>query len=406
MYNFAMYIYVALMRFAALFNPKARKMVEGHRQIWGLLRKKIVVNEKYVWLHAASLGEFEQGRPLMEAIRRNYPQYCIVLTFFSPSGYEVRKNYPGADIICYLPFDLRSNVHKFLTIVRPKMAVFIKYEFWLNYLTQLHKHNIPTYIVSSIFRSEQIFFRWYGGIFRKALSCFDRIFVQDISSKKLLASIGVRNTVVTGDTRFDRVLDIREQAKDLPLVGQFAGNASHVFVAGSSWPADEQFILPYFNEHPEMKLIIAPHEIHESHIQFITSRLTRHYMLYSQINGVNIADVDCLIIDCFGLLSSIYRYGDIAYIGGGFGAGIHNTLEAAVYEIPVIFGPNYGKFKEAKELIAAGGGFSVNSCDEFNSLVTGFIQDFDLLETAGRCAGEYVTSLTGATKRVIRALKL
>jgi 3-deoxy-D-manno-octulosonic-acid transferase len=377
----------------------------------GILRDKIDHNAKYIWFHASSLGEFEQGRPMMEKIKANYPQYKILLTFFSPSGYEVRKNYSGADVICYLPFDTPFKVKKFLRLANPYMAIFIKYEFWANYLTELKKRNVPTYIISAIFRPNQLFFRWYGKPYRKALHCFNHLFVQDKASSELLASYGINHVSVEGDTRFDRVLDVQKQAKPISLVEQFIknkeGEKQFTLVVGSSWPQDEEFIIRYFNEHPEMKLIIAPHEIDSGHLLDIHSQLKRPSVrLSDNTSEQHIAGKDCLIIDSFGLLSSIYRYGDIAYIGGGFGKGIHNILEAAVYGIPVLFGPKYQKFKEAKDIIAIGGGFSVSNGTSFQEKMNELLTYRHLLKSAGQAAGDFVQNNAGATDKIIAQLPL
>ena len=400
LYNLAILIYDILVHLAAPFSRKPRKMMKGHWVVYELLRQQREKNANYIWFHAASLGEFEQGRPLMEEIRAKHPSYKILLTFFSPSGYEVRKNYKGADIVCYLPFDKPRNVKKFLGIAKPCMAFFIKYEFWKNYLDALHKRHIPVYSVSSIFRRDQIFFKWYGGTYRDVLRDFDYLFVQNEASKRFLAKIGITQVSVVGDTRFDRVMQIRSEAKQLPLVEKFKGN-SLVMVAGSSWEPDEELFLEYFNAHPEMKLIIAPHVIDENHLVQIISKLERPYVRYSKADETNVANADCLIIDCFGLLSSIYRYGEIAYIGGGFGVGIHNTLEAAVYGVPVIFGPKYHKFMEATQLIEANGGFSIKTYDELSTLLDRMTNDNQYLSEVGHNAGHYVTSNAGATQKIM-----
>ena len=374
--------------------------MKGHWVVYELLRQQLEKDARYIWFHAASLGEFEQGRPLIEKIRAKYPDYRILLTFFSPSGYEVRKNYRGADIVCYLPFDKPRNVRKFLDLVNPCMAFFIKYEFWKNYLDELHKRRIPVYSVSSIFRRGQIFFKWYGGTYRNVLRNFDHIFVQNERSQRYLAKIGINRVTVVGDTRFDRVLQIREEAKDLPLVELFKNNTM-TFVAGSSWQPDEDLFIEYFNQHPEVKLIIAPHVIDENHLVEIIRKLKRPYVRYTRADEKNVRKADCLIIDCFGLLSSIYRYGEIAYIGGGFGVGIHNTLEAAVYGIPVIFGPKYQKFQEAVQLLEAKGGFSVKSYEELKALLDRMLEDESFLRETGTNAGTYVTGNAGATDKVL-----
>ncbi len=371
LYNIAIHIYGFLVRLAALFGQKPKQMVQGHREVYTKLRQGIEADRDYLWFHAASLGEFEQGRPLMEKIRAQYPEYRIILTFFSPSGYEVRKNYEGADIICYLPFDKPRNVLKFLDLAQPKMAFFIKYEFWKNYLDELHKRRIPTYSVSSIFRKNQVFFQWYGGTYRNVLKNFDHLFVQNETSKRFLAKIGITRVTVVGDTRFDRVKQIQDQAKELPIVERFKGD-SPTFVAGSSWGPDEDLFIEYFNQRPDMKLIIAPHVIDESHLNEIIGKLKRPYRRYTEATEANVQEVDCLIIDCFGLLSSIYRYGEVAYIGGGFGVGIHNILEAAVYGIPVLFGPKYDKFMEARQLIDCKGAYSIQEYSQLESLIDRF----------------------------------
>lgn len=403
LYNFGIYTYKQLVNIASFRNLKARKMKQGHKEIFHYLAQNADPEGGYIWIHASSLGEFEQGRPIIEAIKAHYPEQKIAITFFSPSGYEVRKNYPKADLICYLPFDLPNNVNRFLNILKPKQAIFIKYEFWGNYLNALAKRNIPTYIISAIFRPSQIFFRPYGSYFRRILQNFEHLYVQDENSKKLLKDIGITKVSVTGDTRFDRVLEIRSQAKELPLIEQFS-KGNFTLIAGSSWPKDEEIFIDYFNRHPEMKLIIAPHEIHEEHIQFILSRLNRTAIRYTQADEKNIQKADCIIIDCFGLLSSIYRYGQVAYVGGGFGAGIHNVPEAAVYGIPVIFGPNHKKFKEAKELIIAGGGFSISRSEDFELVMDRLLENKEFLSKAGITAGQYIQNNSGASKKILKKL--
>ena len=400
MYSFVIYIYLLAVKIVSLFNKKVRLMVNGHAAVFKILRENIKEGEPYIWFHAASLGEFEQGRPLMERIRRQYPEYKILLTFFSPSGYEVRKNYEGADVICYLPFDTPRNVKRFLNIANPCMAFFIKYEFWQNYLKALQRRHIPVYSVSSIFRREQIFFRWYGGRYYKVLTRFTHLFVQNEVSKELLGKLGIRNVTVVGDTRFDRVMEIMQQAKQLPLVEAFKQDYT-VFVAGSSWPPDEDLFIEYFNAHPQLKLIIAPHVIGESHLSEIIGKLKRPYLRYTQANEENVKQADCLIIDCYGLLSSIYRYGEIAYIGGGFGVGIHNVLEAAVYGVPVMFGPNNKRFREAQQLLQSGGGFEIHDETDFNALTDKLLTDATFLKQAGDAAGHYVKGNAGAADKVL-----
>ncbi|MDR1919421.1 MAG: 3-deoxy-D-manno-octulosonic acid transferase, partial [Tannerellaceae bacterium] len=370
-YTLAIHLYALLVELLSPFHKKARMMRFGQWKTNAILREQIDRKARYIWFHASSLGEFEQGRPMMEKIKELHPQYKILLTFFSPSGYEVRKNYPGADVICYLPFDTPYKVRKFIHLANPCMAIFIKYEFWANYLSELKRRQIPVYSISAIFRRRQLFFRWYGRPYLKTLHCFDHLFVQDAASADLLAAHGIRHVTVSGDTRFDRVMDVQKHARPVPLVEAFVkgadGEKRTTLVAGSSWPRDEELFIRYFNEHPEIKLIIAPHEIDRGHLLEIHARLKRPSVRFSDACEKDVAGKDCLIIDSFGLLSSIYRYGDIAYIGGGFGKGIHNILEAAVYGIPVLFGPAHHKFKEARDLIAAGGAFPISDETTFRA---------------------------------------
>ena len=418
-YNIVIYFVLWGIAIASLFNEKVRKMWRGEREAFKILKQKVDPSAKYVWFHAASLGEFEQGRPLMERIRKEYPQYKILLTFYSPSGYEVRKNYEGADIICYMPVDTRLNAIRFLRLVRPVMAFFIKYEFWSNFLHILKHRNIPTYSVSSIFREDQVFFKWYGRSYAGVLKCFTRFFVQNEESKRLLEGIGIKDVDVVGDTRFDRVLQIKEAAKQLPICEAFrTGVASSqsadvphtdfkVFVAGSSWPPDENIFIPFFNEHKDWRLLIAPHVIAEEHLKLILSLIKdKKVVRYTQTTPEEAAEADVLIIDCFGLLSSMYNYGDVAYIGGGFGVGIHNTLEAAVWNMPVIFGPNNKKFQEAQGLLKSGGGFEINTYEDFSGLMNSLMNDEAFLKQAGDKAGAFVAHLAGATDKVLASVKL
>lgn len=418
-YNIVIYFVLCGIAIASLFNEKVRKMWRGEREAFKILKQKVDPNAKYIWFHAASLGEFEQGRPLMERIRKDYPQYKILLTFYSPSGYEVRKNYEGADIICYMPVDTRLNAIRFLRLVRPVMAFFIKYEFWSNFLHILKHRNIPTYSVSSIFRENQVFFKWYGRSYAGVLKCFTRFFVQNEESKRLLEGIGITAVDVVGDTRFDRVLQIKEAAKQLPICEAFrTGVASSqsadvphhdfkVFVAGSSWPPDENIFIPFFNEHKDWRLLIAPHVIAEEHLKLILSLIKgKKVVRYTQTTPEEAAEADVLIIDCFGLLSSMYNYGDVAYIGGGFGVGIHNTLEAAVWNMPVIFGPNNKKFQEAQGLLKSDGGFEINTYEDFSGLMSSLMNDEAFLKQAGDKAGAFVAHLAGATDKVLASVKL
>ncbi len=404
MYNLAIYIYLLAVKFVGLFSKKVKLMRKGHKEVFDILRKQIDKDSQYLWFHAASLGEFEQGRPLIERIRKAHPHYKILLTFFSPSGYEVRKNYEGADVVCYLPFDTPRNVRRFLDLARPSMAFFIKYEFWQNYMKGLQKRNIPTYSVSSIFRPNQVFFRWFGGRYYKVLTRITHFFVQNEESVRLLATRGITNATVVGDTRFDRVLEINQAAKQLPLVERFKGECTRVLVAGSSWQPDEELFIEYFNRHPEMKLIIAPHVVNDNHLAWIESKLNRPSMRYTRAldTGADLSRVDCLIIDCYGLLSSIYRYGEVSYVGGGFGVGIHNVLEAAVYGIPVLFGPNNQRFREARQLLAGGGAFEVHDATDFHATMDRLFTDKAFLAQSGERAGHYVSDNAGAADAVLK----
>ena len=405
MYNVLIYLYLLGVAIYSLFDKKVRKMWRGEREAFAVLKANVDADAKYVWFHAASLGEFEQGRPLMERLRRDHPEYKILLTFFSPSGYEVRKNYEGADIICYLPLDTPVNALRFLRLVKPVMAFFIKYEFWYNYLHILKHRKVPVYSISSIFRPQQVFFRWYGREYSHVLRCVTHFYVQNEESAQLLASLGLKNTTVVGDTRFDRVLQIKEAAKQLPIAEAFA-KGHKVFVAGSSWPPDEDVFSGYFNSHDDWRIIIAPHVIGSDHLRQIRSKLKMPTVLYTETTPEEAASARCLVINCFGLLSSIYQYGQVAYVGGGFGVGIHNVLEAAVWSMPVIFGPNNQRFQEAQGLMKAGGGFEVDSEDNFAKLMDGFSADAARLQDVSQKAGTFVMGQAGATESIMSSLGL
>jgi len=408
MYNIIMHLYELGVFVYSFFSDKVRKMWKGERNAVRVLREKVDPNAKYIWFHAASLGEFEQGRPLIEQIRHDYPEFKILLTFFSPSGYEVRKNYEHADIVTYLPIDTVVNARRFLRAVHPVMAFFIKYEFWYNYMHILRHRNVPVYSVSSIFRDGQVFFQWYGREYAHVLKCFTRFYVQNEESRRLLSTIGINDVEVVGDTRFDRVIQIKQASKQLPIVESFVGvkdSDVNVFISGSSWPPDEEIFIKYFNEHTDWKLIIAPHVVSEGHLQQIISLIKGKKVLrYTQADEKSAAEADVLIIDCYGLLSSIYHYGQVAYIGGGFGVGIHNVLEAAVWNVPVIFGPNNKRFDEAQGLLANGGGYEISSYSDFNSIMDKFRTDSDFLHTSGETAGKYVRELSGATTKILSSI--
>ncbi|KGF23683.1 3-deoxy-D-manno-octulosonic acid transferase [Prevotella bivia DNF00188] len=411
MYNIIMYLIQFGIVVGSYFNKKLRKMLDGEREAIKQIREKVDPDAQYIWFHAASLGEFEQGRPLIEKVHKEHPEYKILLTFFSPSGYEVRKNYTGADIITYLPIDTITNARAFLRAIRPVMAFFIKYEFWYNYLHILQHRGVPTYSVSSIFRPNQIFFKWYGRNYGRVLQCFTHFFVQNEESQQLLAGIGFKNSTVVGDTRFDRVLQIKEASKQLPIVDSFVHIHEEkkplTFVAGSSWPPDEAIFIEYFNTHPSWKLIIAPHVIGEDHLKQIISLLkNKKVVRYTQTTETDAANADVLIIDCFGLLSSIYRYGEVAYVGGGFGVGIHNVLEAAVWSIPVIFGPNNAHFAEAQGLKHNGGGFEIHNLEDFSKYIQRFEVETNFRLERGIAGGKYVAALAGASNKVLNNIQL
>jgi 3-deoxy-D-manno-octulosonic-acid transferase len=403
LYNFAIFIYSLLIKFSSLFNSKAKLWIQGGKNLLTRISQEIDINHNIIWFHAASLGEFEQGRPVMEAFRKKYPSYKILLTFFSPSGYEIRKNYEGADYIYYLPLDTRKNALRFVQHVNPKMAVFVKYEFWFNYIQVLQQKQIPIFIISAIFRKEQHFFKWYGGWFRKMLGKITFFFVQNDESFELLRSIRIEQVMKTGDTRFDRVLEIARNRKSFPLVETFS--AGHkILLAGSSWPPDEELIqkLPI---NKDLKIIIAPHEIHEEHIVSIENKFNHVKTLrYSKADENNILQTEVLIIDGMGFLSSLYQYCDIAYIGGGFGKAIHNILEAVTFGKPVIFGPMYHKFKEAVDLIQKGGAFTVSNENEFNEIFIRLATDSDFYQNASKICLKFVEENSGATAIIMSKL--
>ena len=399
-YNIGIALYSFLIRLVSPFNQKAKLLRTGRKESLKLL-KSISINDPVVWIHAASLGEFEQGRPIIEAVKKDHPNYKVVLTFFSPSGYEVRKNYDLADHVFYLPADTKRNAKKLIGAINPKKVFFIKYEFWYHYLNALKRRNIPVYGVSMIFREKQSFFQWYGSWFKKMLGCFTKFYVQDETSGQLLSGIGVENYSVAGDTRFDRVRDIAKASSEIDLVDRFVGDCNKVIVAGSTWAPDEDILFEYLEkEGQDVKLVIAPHEIHESHIKQIESKLSIPYSRFTK-ETENINDCRVLIIDTIGMLSSIYKYGQVAYIGGGFGVGIHNTLEAATYSMPVFFGPNYKKFREARDLIEVGGGFSIQNGSEFQTGMEQLWADEEYLKDASLKAGQYVNKMCGATRKIM-----
>ncbi|MCD8266839.1 MAG: 3-deoxy-D-manno-octulosonic acid transferase [Prevotellaceae bacterium] len=406
LYTLGIYLYALGVVLASPFYRKARLMVKGRFNAYRTLRAKVEKGARYVWFHAASLGEFEQGRPLMERLRSEHPEFKILLTFFSPSGYEVRKHYDGADIICYLPFDTYGNVLSFFRLVKPEMAFFIKYEFWMNYILGCRLRKIPVYSVSSLFRPDKVFFHWYGWAYAKVLRCVTHFFVQDQQSLELLRRKGIEsNVTVVGDTRFDRVTDICREAKQLPLLKAFK-QGGLVLVAGSTWPPDEELLISYFNAHPELRLVIAPHVVSESRLRHIEGMLRRPSVRYHEANNESARNAEALIIDGYGLLSSVYRYGEIAYVGGGFGAGIHNVPEAAVYGVPVLIGPNNKGFAEALALLRLGGCFEVRDQESLNETMHLLTSDPEALSKASDASRSYIQGNAGAADAIFRKLGL
>lgn len=404
LYNLGIKAFATGARIAAHRSPKIKKMIIGQRNTLAdlkHLRLSVAPDGFDVWFHAASLGEFEQVRPIIERLRREFPEKKILLTFFSPSGYDIRHNYDKVDCVAYLPFDTPRLVSQFLKDARPKMAIFAKYEFWGNYLQQLRQAGIPTYIISSIFRPKQRFFKPWGDMFRKMLECYSRLYVQDEDSRKLLNGIGIDNVTVAGDTRFDRVTDIMATAHDVTEIESFLKASPFTLIAGSSWQPDEAIYIPWLKSHPDVKAIIAPHEFDQERLSALRQQLgednTKFLSEIKVQTTENLDNIRYLIIDCFGLLSSIYRYGDAAIIGGGFGAGIHNLNEAAVYGIPVLFGPNHKKFKEAGELLARGGGFTFANANEFNAQMDTLFADSNARIKSGKAAGQYIKDSIGAS---------
>lgn len=403
LYNIGIGLYYLLVLIISPFKRKAKLWIEG-RSNWQVnLKAAISPNYPVAWFHCASLGEFEQGRPLIEAYRESHPGHRILLTFFSPSGYEVRKNYSGADYVFYLPLDTPWNAKKFLAIVNPVIAVFIKYEFWYHHLRQLKRNKIPTFVISAIFRPNQVFFKWYGAWYRKVLFGFNHIFVQNEISVLLLQKIGISNATVAGDTRFDRVSANAQKAEELPVLESFCGD-SNVIVAGSTWPKDDELLVEYIKSAPEnLKLVLVPHEIDPKQIEAFEKMVGVSTIRYTRGNK-NVESAKILIIDMVGILAAAYRYATIAYVGGGFGVGIHNTLEPATYGIPVLFGPNHQKFNEATELIGAGAGFSVSNAAEFRLVVSNLLSNEEQYKSSCRAAKTYITDNVGATNRILEEL--
>ncbi len=418
LYTIGIYLYWFSVNIAALFNPKAKLFKEGRAALLERIQSEVSPNAgNIIWVHCSSVGEFEQARPIIEWIKINRPDYKILITFFSPSGYELRKNYDKADWVYYMPMDTLKNAKRFIAAVKPVKAIFIKYEFWYNYLRTLKSNGIETYIVSAIFRPSQMFFKWYGFFFKKMLYCFTKLYVQDKASAELLQGIGISgNVVVSGDTRFDRVDAIANKSKDLPLVKSFAEEAFTI-VAGSTWYPDECMLADVLKNFSKAKLVLVPHEIHEAHIEKSAEVFSSYKIIrYTQVEKCladgepvekveeSLKEANVFVIDTMGMLSAIYKYGQCAYIGGGFGVGIHNILEAATYGIPVMFGPNYRKFKEARDLIKLGGAFPVRADKELYNVLTDLVLDKDVPESFGRICRKYIESNLGATDKVTKSI--
>ncbi|MFD2284505.1 3-deoxy-D-manno-octulosonic acid transferase [Pedobacter petrophilus] len=398
LYTAGIQIYVLIIRIFSLFNAKAKLFINGRKDVYEQIAARIDATQKHIWFHFASLGEFEQGRPVLEKLKEKYPTKRIVVTFFSPSGYEIRKNYALADVF-YLPIDSKSNAKRFIDAINPEMAIFTKYEFWHYYFKVLHNRSIPLYVISGIFRPGQAFFKWYGGFYRKILSSVTYFFVQNQESERLLKSIGINQVIINGDTRFDRVFENAQTPGKLDLIEKFIGHCP-ALICGSTWPEDEKLLSALPEKYPDWKFIIAPHEIHDSHIESIEKEFpagSLRFSVFSSANQTLNAKHQTLIIDNIGMLSSLYQYGKVAYIGGGFGAGIHNTLEAAAFGLPVIFGPKYDKFQEAKDLIAIGAAKTITTDAE---LIEAFEQ-LKMNNATANAAKKYVEDKKGATDQII-----
>jgi len=405
LYNLTIYIAGFFLKIVALFSPKIKLFVEGRKNVFSTLEEKIKANNKTIWFHSASLGEYEQGLPVIEKIKEKYPSHKIIVTFFSPSGYEVRKNNTVADVTIYLPLDTKSNAKRFLKLVHPEFAFFIKYEFWLNYLQELEKSKTPTYLISGIFRDNQMFFKWYGGFYRKALNAFTYFFVQNESSKQKIESLGFKNVIVSGDTRFDRVNAILERDNRLDFVENFKNNQPTI-VVGSSWPKDEVLIAEYINQAPEnVKFIIAPHNIKPDQISDLLSKITKSTILFSEKENKDLSNYNVLIIDTIGILTKIYSYGTIAYVGGGFGnPGIHNILEPATFGIPIVIGPNYSNFAEAVALVEIGGCLTISTNVELKAVFNQLLNDKNFLEEKSKICKSFIQDNKGATETIMKRI--
>jgi len=402
LYNIAINIVGIILKILAIFNKKIKLFIDGRKKIFHKLKLQLVDNEKVIWFHCASLGEFEQGRPIIEKLNVQYPTYKILITFFSPSGYEIRKDYTFAEVVSYLPLDTNRNSKKFIEIVNPKIAVFVKYEFWPNILKELKSKEIETILVSGTFRKDQVFFKWYGGWMKNSLRAFNHFFVQNERSKTLLNDIGVKNITVSGDTRFDRVFEITQHDNHLEFMDEFTVS-KQILVAGSTWPKDEELLTNYINNHASdaEKYIIAPHNINLKEIDELKQSIKKKTILFSDKDKKNNIDAQVLIIDSIGILTKVYSYATIAYVGGGFGVGIHNILEPASFGLPILIGPNYQKFNEAKELVDLHACKVINNGSELTSVLRGLFENQEMIKNKGKESREYVLRNTGASQKII-----
>lgn len=404
-YNLIAHLAWFHLKLAARFNSKLKLFVNGRKETNAILEKVISKNDSVIWMHAASLGEFEQGLPIIEKLKSEYPSYKILISFFSPSGYEVKKNTSAADVVVYLPIDTNTNVKRFIQLANPKLAIFVKYEIWPNYLKELKVKNIPTVLVSSLFKKNQIYFKGYGGFMRKSLKTFHHIFVQNEDSKQLLESIQIKNTTVSGDTRLDRVSEILERNNSLPFMDAFKKDRL-CLVAGSTWPEDEEILVNYINHAPKnLKFVLAPHTIKTEKIAGLNGSIIKKTVLFSKMNEETIGDYDVLIIDNIGMLTKIYSYADIAFVGGGFATGLHNTLEPAVFGIPVIIGPNYNGFKEAEDLVTQKGILPVHDNWSFSELLKRLLDNPDLMLKTGNINAGYISKNKGASIQIINYIR-
>ena len=404
-YNLIVHITWFHLKIVALFHPKIKLFVQGRSQTFSILKNKIQKENKVIWIHAASLGEFEQGLPVIEKLKATYPNYKILITFFSPSGYEVKKNTDVADAVVYLPLDTRKNAKRFIETVNPVLAIFVKYEIWPNYLEELKAKQVPILLISAIFRKEQVFFKWYGGIMRKGLQAFTHFFVQDENSVTLLKSIKLNNVTLSGDTRFDRVAEILERNNKLSFMELFQGNET-CFVAGSTWPEDEEIIVKFINEtQKHLKFVLAPHNIKTEHIQSLKKSISKKVVLYTEIEHNDISSYEVLIINTIGLLTKIYSYADIAYVGGAFATGLHNTLEPAVFGIPIIIGPEFKGFNEAEKLVDKNGILVTRDFDEFTTTLDNLLDNPEYLKNTGVINANYVKENKGASVQIMKQIR-